>query len=239
MQAPELLPGLEHPFFARRVKELRFSPLFTFHGWLELYKVEGLGVAMLASPIFIIGYMLSVIYRWSLKSTSIAWSPLIWIIVSSRTTGQVRFRLYEICNLAMYKTMRIYSAIVFTVFCWKVAILLGWTTLSGVTAGLSESSLILPYVAPRELPLWQVAAALSSLLAWGLYFLADAHLKAIEGGNPNRTTEATIKVQIAAIAVLRNTLALYTIACTLYITWQIAADLEWPVVEVVLFPWSR
>lgn|GEM_PF-4049094 len=68
--------------------------------------------------------------------------------------------------------------------------------------------------------------------------LADWHLQQIEADRPDRSSEQTIKGQIGAITVVRNTLALYTIACTLYIAWKISAGIEWPVLEFVLFPWS-
>jgi len=57
--------------------------------------------------------------------------------------------------------------------------------------------------------------------------LADWHLQQIEADRPDRSSEQTIKA-----------LALYTIACTLYIAWKISAGIEWPVLEFVLFPWS-
>lgn len=180
----------------------------------------------------------SLIYRWSLKSTSIIWSPLLWVITSARQTGPIYYRLHEVCNTAMYKTMRIYSIVVLATFAWKVALLLGWAKVSDFIQNTSFAELVMPYIAPAQLPLWQVAAAASAVLAWLLYFLADLHLKAIEVANPNRASEISLDAQIAAITVARNTLALYTTACTLYITWQIAASIEWPVVEFVVFPWS-
>lgn len=36
-----------------------------------------------------------------------------------------------------------------------------------------------------------------------------------------------------------SALALYKIACTLYITVSIAADYQWPPLEIVLFLWDR
>ena len=119
-------------------------------------------------------------------------------------------------------------------FTAKLVIWLGPQT---VALNTSLRPLLEPFIEPARLPLWQIGSATSALLALGLYLLADWHLKQIEADRPDRSSERTIKWQIGAITVIRNTLALYTIACTLYIAWKISAGIEWPVLEFVLFPW--
>jgi hypothetical protein len=231
----EMLPGFAQANNNESIFEFWFSHVLIKKPE-EPITVYVIGVIAIIPTISVL--FLSVIYRWALKSTSIIWSPLIWVIASARTIGPVRFRLYEICNVAMYKVMRLYSIVILLAFAWKMAVMFGWARLSAAVASSTIATLIMHYVAPSQLPLWQISAAVSALLAWGLYFLADVHLRAIEIGNPNRASETAIKRQIGAITVVRNTLALYTAACMLYITWQVAAGIEWPVVELVLFPWS-
>jgi len=82
-------------------------------------------------------------------------------------------------------------------------------------------------------------AFVSALMGWGLYFLADKHLRAIKRDDRNRASDASIKRQIGIITVIRNVFALYTIACTLYITVAIGSRRRWPPLEIVLFPWDR
>ena len=135
--------------------------------------------------------------------------------------------------------MRIYSIFVLIAFAWKIAIWLGWYRLTSLIQDARIAPLLEPYIAPAQLPLWQLGAAVSAFLAWLLYFLADKHLRAIKRDDPNRASDASIKRQIWTITVTRSTLALYTIACTLYITISIAADYQWPPLEIVLFPWDR
>jgi hypothetical protein len=188
--------------------------------------------------VFLLGLIVtfpSLIYRWSLKSTALIWSPLLWVIVSARTIGPVHIRLDEICNDATFRIMRGYSAIIAFLFFWKITILLGWQT---IVLSTSVAPYVEPFLEPARLPIWQVATAINSALSWLVFFLAQAHLRAIASGNPNRISEIAIKREIAAITVIRNVLALYTIACTLYIAWQIAKDVKWPAVEFILFPWS-
>ncbi|MGI9486819.1 MAG: hypothetical protein ACR2RF_13250 [Geminicoccaceae bacterium] len=131
--------------------------------------------------------------------------------------------------------MRWYSVATLLLFAWKLAIWLGPQT---VALNTSLRPLLEPFIEPVRLPLWQIGSATSALLAIGLYLLADWHLQQIEADRPDRSSEQTIKWQIGAITVVRNTLAFYTIACTLYIAWKISAGIEWPVLEFVLFPWS-
>lgn len=187
--------------------------------------------------VFVISYvfscLLSVIYRWSLKSTSIIWSPLIWVIVRTQTIGSVRFRLHNICNTVLYKAMRWYSAIVLVLFGIKLLVWLGPQT---VALNTNMKPLLEPFIEPARLPLWQIFSAISAVLAIALYFLADWHLKQIEVGQPNRSPEQTIKRKIGAITFCRNIFALYTITCTIYIAWKISAQIEWPVFEFILFP---
>ena len=135
----------------------------------------------------------------------------------------------------MYKVMRLYSVIVLAAFAWKMTVVLGP---KAVVLNTELSQFVDPYLVPAKLPLWQVGAAVSAVLAWILYFVADWHHRAIEKNNPNRSSDRSIKAQIAVITVIRNTLALYTIACTLYITGQISAGIKWPAVEFILFPWT-
>lgn len=182
----------------------------------------------------IIPFSLSLLYRWSLKSTSIVWSPLLWIMFYSRISGAVEFRLNDICNVAFYRAMRWYSVVIGLAFFWKLSIWLG-TQQVAMSANLRP--LLEPYVEPTRMPVWQICSAVNSLLAVGLYFLADWHLNAIEAGKPNRASEQTIKWQVSVITIVRNTLAIYTIACTLYIGWKIFGEIEWPVFEFILVPW--
>ncbi|MHB8158224.1 MAG: hypothetical protein ACYDEQ_12645, partial [Desulfocucumaceae bacterium] len=53
----------------------------------------------------------SYIYRWSIKSTSLIWSPLIWIL-RTPSTGDLIYRLNQINEAAIYKVIRYYSALV-------------------------------------------------------------------------------------------------------------------------------
>lgn len=197
---------------------------------------EGIALLTIITYPFVLTilYLPSIIYRWSLKSTSIIWSPLLWVIVSARTIGPVKFRLNEICHLALYRAMRLYSVIILLAFVWKLTIWLGPQT---VALNTDLMPLLEPYIEPARLPIWQISSASSALLAFGLYFLADWHLRSIEAGKPNRSAEQTIKRQIGATTVVRNSLALYAITCTLYIAWKVSGDIEWPVLEFILFPW--
>ena len=139
-------------------------------------------------------------------------------------------------NAGSYKAMRIYSLAVLAIFVWKMTILFGPQM---ITLNESFDQLILPYLAPAKLPLWQLAAAVNAVFAWVLYFLADKHFSSIRAENPKRTSDEAIKLQIGFLTFIRNTVALYAIACTFYITWTIAVDIEFPAVEFILFPWSR
>ncbi len=52
------------------------------------------------------------------------------------------------------------------------------------------------------------------------------------------TEQANHKLFIRIITFVRDTIAIYTIICTFYIAWKIAIDLDWPIIEFILFPWD-
>ncbi|MEM9670853.1 MAG: hypothetical protein AAF950_18240 [Pseudomonadota bacterium] len=179
-------------------------------------------------------FIVAIFYRFSLKSTAIFWSPLLWVISSAQSVTSSKFSLGEISHGALYRVMRWYSVIILIVFAWKLTI---WFGPQMVLLNSAFKPLLEPFIEPARMPLWQLASAINALLAFGLYLLAEQQLGRMkQEGNPYTRSDGTIKWHIGTITVIRNTLALYTIACTIIIGWKVVAEVEWPALEFVLFP---
>ena len=245
---PEALPGIERIkgreiVLARRIaitkfyKQVKSEPIVNWKND-DMAQIILKPLFAIVAFIFVnsIVYFPSLLYRWSLKSTSLIWSPLLWIISSARKSGLPRVQLESICEFAMYKVMRVFSIFVAVAFLWKIFLLLNWYKIEEYVGDAPWGDVAMRYIAPDQLPLWQLAGGINAVLAWLLYLWADAQLKAIRFDHPNRTAEATITWQLATITVIRNTFALYTAACTLYITVSIATNFRWPPIEIILLP---
>lgn len=242
--APEPMTGMErlkNKSFVKLLPNIAlYNLLFSHHAQTARRWVIPRGHLNIMDSCLIILYSLflflpSLMYRFSLKSTSLIWSPLLWIISSAQFRGPLKFCLDDIRQASMYNIMRAYSLMVLLLFLGKIIILIGP---QAVIMNSDFRPLLEPLIEPARLPLWQVASALSAVLAWVIYVIADYHLRAIERKSSHTASEISIKWQLGVLNVTRTCLALYTIACTLYIAWKISADLQWPFVEFVLFPWN-
>jgi len=184
----------------------------------------------------IIYFLPPLLYRFSLKSTAIIWSPLIFIISSARNKKLVQYQLRDITMASIYKIMRWYSVSALVLFLAKMFVLLGPQTIS---LNSRIKPLIEPFIEPARLPSWQVASALSAVLALALYHIADWHLIQMDNKKPSSSLEERIKWQLGIINVVRACLATFTIVCTLSIAWTIASDVHLPYFEWVWFPWGE
>lgn len=145
-------------------------------------------------------------------------------------------RLKATVETALFKLVLAWSLIVLVGFAWKLGVWYKIADFAGAD-GLGEvGKWLTAMAAPLELSGWQVAAAINSLLAWGLFFRADGLIKQRANGLEVSTT--AVAREWAFFQTIRTTLSLYTIACTVYITAAVAWSIDWPPVRFILVPWS-
>ncbi len=173
---------------------------------------------LLVSPMALI-YTVSIalpawLYRYSLKGTSLFYSPLIWVVHGS-VKGSLRERLDEVRTLAVYRMSRLYSIFVLAFFVSKILFFSFWNNAAFWWNETYAADFLNAFVAPQGLPRWQIAAAANAILAWLLFFIADYVLLQYDRGNePN---QALFDFSVGAIKVGRGALTIYTITATIYL----------------------
>jgi uncharacterized membrane protein YkgB len=180
--------------------------------------------------------LLAFSFRIAIKSTSIIWLPLLWVIHQSRPGTKVLDRIYLNVRQPWSKLMLIYSLFVIAGFAAKVLLIVGiWKSVQLNWPG-PVGELGTRLVDPLYLPLWQITSALNAIMAWGFFFRAERHLLA--RNSTEAWPEAWVRREYVGFQAVRTTLSLYAIACTFYLAAATAWQTEWPPIHVILFPWS-
>jgi hypothetical protein len=210
-------------------------------GWL------GTAIITLAfAPIIIaLWYIPAISYRWSLKSTALIWSPLFWVITPARSNLIIRMKYIR--HGVFYKVMRAYSLIIAILLLGKLYILWSWheivtewpswPKIAEIWTKIPKTHVLYAYVAPPEIPIWQLAAFLNTVLAWVTFFIADLLL--LRYGENQPLHEEIPHNVFRGLEIIRNALSLYMIVCTLYITVSLSMEGKWnlPPLGTKLFPW--
>lgn len=92
------------------------------------------------------------------------------------------------------------------------------------------------YVAPAEIPKWQLAELANAALAIGSMLFARHALLCYDLHHP--LPEAHVKRLLGFVGGVRWVLALYAILCTGYVTMQAAQHWAWPHLGEKWLPWQ-
>lgn len=228
---PEVVPGYE-----KHGKSVR--SLYVFKSSLDVIFFEQENFLNRVFFLFFIGPVFLVVtfgpalvYRFSLKSTALIWSPLLWVIwrASSSQSGINALKLLK--SFIGNRVARIYSAGILLAFAFKLLVLYliygaGWPVADKVAPTLDR------YLQLQAMPMWQIGGVVNAALAWGMFFFADHQLKKLEIGDPTMLADGTIRTIISTSTVLSSILALYSSLCLLLITWSI----QWPSIQVRWWP---
>lgn len=248
---PELVPGLEtHPSRAEWefLRNWRFSAF-----WSDLpgnFRRDPWSL-WLAGPILVLfGVLLyapAILYRFSLKSTSLIYLPFLWVIRDSLSEEfTLRQRLQGLKESEAERLKRWYSGFViifltvlplvlfFTLYP-RLLDLLGWLDPS-THPRIARLMTIFVFATPYRIEVegWHVARVVNAALTLVLFYYADSTLRRLSFGKPEGAATA-----LNAGLLIRGLLTLYVIGCTLYILvtsvdWQLLPgfDFRW-------FPWPQ
>lgn len=181
-------------------------------------------------PFGLLLFLPPLLYRWSLKATSIVYTPLLWITHGTfRRMDNVRDELRKIRTNEISHVTICYSALVILLLAVKIAIMTLWAEFAVWlnSSALGRFSSI--YVAPAELPIWQVASFVNASLAFGLFLFTDT----VESW-PDEYIERLLRLA----TFVRGILTCYTITCGVYITAEALEGLHLPRLGTKLFPWQ-
>jgi hypothetical protein len=181
------------------------------------------------SPLFIAAFT----FRFAIKSTALLWLPLLWIIYWSQPGRNVLDRIKLYVKQPSTKLMLAYSIFVILGFGVKIISIFGlWRIEEAAPLGaLGELARGLVGRC-RELPLWQVASALTAVLTWAYFLRTKRHWLAKD--TTEAWPEAWMEREYVTFQAVRTTLSLYAIACTLSIAAVTAWRLKWP--HFIFFP---
>jgi hypothetical protein len=189
-------------------------------------------ISVLLVPLFIP----ALLYRWSLKATSIIYAPLVFVAHSTFSEGadlQTKLELIKRGDLSRIRVW--YGVIAITAFLLKLVLMMNLPGFADWWNGHPFSQFLALYVAPAEIPKWQLAELANSVLAIGAMLFARRALLGYELQHP--WPEAPVKRLLGFVSGLRWLLALYAILCTGYITMRAAQHWHWPALGEQWLPW--
>ncbi|MEK6259009.1 MAG: hypothetical protein AABP62_10375 [Planctomycetota bacterium] len=168
-------------------------------------------------------YPLTAAYRWSVKATCLIYLPLVWLVNTARyTPGSMRQSLEDYLADDIQFVRRVLAPLAMVALAFKITLL--WYV-NDAAVWLKENAPLWllkmlrdwdHYIVPHQVPLWQIAPAVNGALAIGLWFYARYVLRMKERGPSERTVLIVWRTVTTVILLL----SLYTIGCTVLITWK-------------------
>ena len=218
---PELVPDHPHDAFSAATSDLRRATSYE-RVW-----------AFITLPIFLPAFF----YRWSLKATSIIYAPLVFVAYSTFSEGADLRTKLELIKRGDLSRIRVwYGVIAIAAFLVKLVLMMHLPGFADWWNGHPVSRFLALYVAPAEIPKWQLAELANSLLAIGAMLFARRALLGYELQHP--WPEVPVKRLLGFVSGLRWVLALYAILCTGYITMRAAQHWHWPMLGEKWIPWQ-
>ena len=175
-------------------------------------------------------------YRWCFKATSIIYAPLVFVAHSTfKEDVDLRAKL-ELIKRGDLSRIRVwYGVVAIILFLVKLVLMINLEDFANWWNGNPISCFLALYVAPKEIPRWQIAELANSVLAIGSMLFARRALLGYELLHP--WPEKPVTRLLGLVSGLRWVIALYTILCTGYITMRAAQNWHWPALGEKWLPW--
>lgn len=238
MKFPEFIPGTDI-----LVSKLRDGAKDPHLGFLDL---ETLAKSVFLSgrdtfAKYFVGFLIfsffllpALLYRWSLKSTAIVWSPLLWAFKPISGAELPAHFAKGVVSLGFFKASRLYSAFVLFLFLLKACLWWKLLTFQSDEQDAVLRELIARYVVPDQIVTWHVVAAINGVITWIIFFRSEKYIHDLNGGHA--ISKIRMRRFFQGSFFLRNFLALYVSFCVLYITTSIMVH-DLPPLRIIFFPW--
>src|SRR6266511_1341837 len=115
-----------------------------------------LGLTVILSTLLFTRFAPSLVYRYSLKSTSIIYSPLLWILQPLNLTGRPDEHFRDKSDSVLNSIIFHYSLLVILLCTSKAYIFVTWEHIKGSWYSLTGLEVFHPFILPNQLPLWHV-----------------------------------------------------------------------------------
>lgn len=227
---PELVPGAEDAT-EPEVKAWKWSYLWSMF-WNKLTQGD-LNIQMrimgfLVMPLIIAFYIPAWVYRMSLKSTSLIYFPLIWVIQGSVSKSQnLIFVIAEIQKSQLERIKRWYALlIIFT----TIVPFIKAIYLQNLIKQFPAKQLILYFFPIQEVDSWHVTRFGAAVITVILYFISDK-LK-IRNDISDLTENKSGIVKINLLRRIQKLMSLWTITCGLFllylsVDWSTFPRIRW------------
>jgi hypothetical protein len=168
------------------------------------------------SPVIILGWLPSILYRVSFKATALAYAPFVWVAhATTRNTLSIKVRLERITKGELEKVRRKLSWIVLITLTAKAALVFSWVDRSYIASKFPSDRFVASFVILDGWPWWQITLGADGLLSFFLLFFADAALARLDGQQSWR--DDTMLKTVSAVSFLRAALSVVTISYFFYI----------------------
>ncbi len=176
--------------------------------------------------LWLLGYLPTLVWRMTFKSTCIVYLPLVWIAHrGANTNPSFRERVHMIKHAEIEKTRRALAWIVVIVqtaipfaFALQVAQLI-----DGIGSSLGRE--LLHYsVVTTDIKLWHVARLSTAVITLGVFFWGDSMTRRMSDIDQSSDNH---RVLLNSLIALRSVLSVYVIACCCTIVWRHVDPSEW------------
>jgi len=230
--APEFIPGDTETSLTNFL-----SATFAQQPRSRVSLVNFLWLLVVAGTFFSVLFLPALLYRWSLKATSIIYAPLVFVAHSTFSEGKDLRTKLELIKRGDLSRIRVwYGVIAIAAFLVKLVLMMNLPGFADWWNGHPVSRILAIYVAPAEIPKWQLAELANSVLAIGLMLFARHALLRYELQHP--WPEVPVERILGFVSGLRWVLALYAIVCTGYITMREARRWHLPALGEKWIPWQ-
>jgi hypothetical protein len=183
---------------------------------------ESTTIIALVSPLIILGWLPSLIYRVSFKATALAYIPFVWVARATvRNPLPLKARLERLTKGELEKVRRGFSWMLLSVLAAKLALVIDLVDRGYVESKFPSQKIVVTFVVLDGWPWWQLTLCADALLTFFLLFFADAALGRIEAGKPWR--EDPVTSAVAAVSFLRAGSAVVTVSYFFFIALAAAA----------------
>lgn len=167
--------------------------------------------------------VISLIYKWSLKSTLLIWSPIIYMTGGAFRKNLAGEQLLLIRKSVVEAIKRYYGLFTGSLMALKyVAMIFGIETV--LIAASNNGQFIEDVIQPMKINVWQIVVIVNAALSWVLFFYCDKELIRREAGRGH--DNRAVSNMIGTINYLRAFGATYTIGCSFWIVGRLALHLR-------------
>lgn len=231
-QTPEVLPGIEDADVAK------------YHfGW---WRISSLDEVMFSIPeyerpdranlFFLWIWIPAFIAKLFFKSTTLFWSPLLWVAYPLHQTANIIASMRRMCDGAVYKVQRWYSFLIIAAFAAKILIFSAIVNRLEAISWQPLKEILWSLIVPDGIPPWQIAGVINAVITLVIYFVADYYVR--EFAEMNTMPGRKVKQAYQTALTVRNLLSIYIVICTGYILVQVGATVHWPPLQNRVFPWN-